>query len=72
MGCEATTVSLGRAHGPACVLMLTGHATVLDASAAPQVAKAKLQQKTDVEAATPAGARALEGAHAVVRHRRSS
>ena len=38
----------------------------------PQVAKAKLQQKTDVEAATAAGARALEGAHAVVRHRRHS
>ncbi len=41
---------------------------MLSGRAASQVAKAKLQQKTDVEAATAAGARALEGAHAVVRH----
>ena len=42
-------------------------ALVLSGCSTPQGAKAKLQQKTDVEAATAAGARALEGAHAVVR-----
>ena len=44
------------------------HTMGLDSCAAPQVAKTKFQQQKDVEAATSAGARALEGAHAVVRH----